>query len=598
MDPQSNAAGSSANPQSQDRAGTQPGRAAVSALQPSGQGGIKSRLRRSTSFLPEIKEPPPPKRKGGSGGLRSSKSLADLLFPDKAKDKGKAKEPAKEAEAQGGEEGKAPSPTSPSPSSEGTYNFEAQLVPQPRKKGKLRSSLDSMKGLADKSSQAVKSKCKGKKKASEEEDGADEASSEHDDQSRSSDEQSESVSGSSDAEFSDSKQQRAKSAAKSGLKKVSNSILRKNAKAPAPRVFLYVPLSGEGDQIAQNLTADGDLIQPVEVDDHVFKPQKWANVPRPEGLPKGMPWPPNEAGDFLWPIRNDDSICLICHGHKTDEICAKDCRPLQWRKQVDWRGKCRFVEDPDTGVGVVTLRSWASGEKLGEYLGELVPNEEDPSGEYSLGLHVTDRSSKQIGSIDATAVGNWTRFLPHSCDANCEMFLARVGATRLHVIGARTDIAAGEELSIDYGTEYFRRAGMFCKCRSPICRYAYNPEALFPDTSGPGSKGKAKVDDLRWQITEIVGRGVFIPTGEKNRQACLCVRWKGCKHLTWERVTTVASYFEADPRVREMVEFYKAYPLGKDELEMEVEAYEGNEEPKKKKAGKPRKEKRKSKRGD
>lgn len=66
--------------------------------------------------------------------------------------------------------------------------------------------------------------------------------------------------------------------------------------------------------------------------------------------------------------------------------------------------------------------------------------------------------------LDCTR-GNGFRHLNHSCAANC--YLRRV-ARRVEVYSRRA-IAAGEELTVDYGATQ-HRGGMPCGCGAPGCR--------------------------------------------------------------------------------------------------------------------------------
>ncbi|MBI4080023.1 SET domain-containing protein [Candidatus Kaiserbacteria bacterium] len=66
-------------------------------------------------------------------------------------------------------------------------------------------------------------------------------------------------------------------------------------------------------------------------------------------------------------------------------------------------------------------------------------------------------------TVDGSARTNIARYINHSCEPNCE---AEIHDGRIYILSTR-DIQAGEELTIDYGDEYFdefiRPTG--CKCR-------------------------------------------------------------------------------------------------------------------------------------
>lgn len=99
--------------------------------------------------------------------------------------------------------------------------------------------------------------------------------------------------------------------------------------------------------------------------------------------------------------------------------------------------------------------------------GRLVSSEElarliedanaDPSAAYVHALRIDENAHLVIPS------GSMVHFGNHSCDPN----LWHVGA---YEIAARRSVAAGEELTIDYGTQSAEGFSMRCCCGSPLCR--------------------------------------------------------------------------------------------------------------------------------
>ena len=102
------------------------------------------------------------------------------------------------------------------------------------------------------------------------------------------------------------------------------------------------------------------------------------------------------------------------------------------------------------GKGVFALVDIAEGETLIEYVGEVISwpeaqrrhphNPEDPN--HTFYFHIDEDHV-----IDALFGGNSSRWINHSCDANCE---ADEQEGRIF-IKARRNILAGEELNYDYG---------------------------------------------------------------------------------------------------------------------------------------------------
>ena len=100
-----------------------------------------------------------------------------------------------------------------------------------------------------------------------------------------------------------------------------------------------------------------------------------------------------------------------------------------------------------TGLGLFALEPIPAGERIVEYTGPLVSNEEverRKTGRYFFGVN-----SKW--SIDGSVRSNTTRYINHSCRPNAE---AIVSGRRVW-IWSRRNIRAGEEITYDYGREYF-----------------------------------------------------------------------------------------------------------------------------------------------
>jgi len=127
------------------------------------------------------------------------------------------------------------------------------------------------------------------------------------------------------------------------------------------------------------------------------------------------------------------------------------------------------------GNGVFALQDIAEGETLIEYKGELITWKEalrrhphDPSQpNHTFYFHIDD---KRV--IDGGVKGNAARWINHSCEPNCE---ADEEAGRIFIRALR-NIAAGEELSYDYGLIIDEpmtkelKAEFPCWCGSEHCR--------------------------------------------------------------------------------------------------------------------------------
>lgn len=110
------------------------------------------------------------------------------------------------------------------------------------------------------------------------------------------------------------------------------------------------------------------------------------------------------------------------------------------------------------GLGLFTTETIPAGKRLVEYTGPLVSNEEvekRKNGKYFFGVN-----SKW--SIDGTPRSNLARYINHSCRPNAE---AIVSGRRVWIWSKRK-IKAGEEISYNYGKEYFdvHLKPIGCKC--------------------------------------------------------------------------------------------------------------------------------------
>lgn len=129
--------------------------------------------------------------------------------------------------------------------------------------------------------------------------------------------------------------------------------------------------------------------------------------------------------------------------------------------------KQRFVPAPfhltvhrsHSGRGLFTQDRIPKGSCIIEYLGRPATAKQmkENRGKY---LFWTSDTSMIDGNIPA----NVARFINHSCAPNCEIKISR---RRIYIFALRA-IEPGEEISYDYGTEYFE-IHLARRCRCPKC---------------------------------------------------------------------------------------------------------------------------------
>jgi uncharacterized protein len=127
-------------------------------------------------------------------------------------------------------------------------------------------------------------------------------------------------------------------------------------------------------------------------------------------------------------------------------------------------------ESPIHGKGCYAAEPISAGAFIIEYAGELIPAEEAYRREKDPmrgGIYTFWTSDDWV--IDGYQKGNDARFINHSCAPNCDY---RIEGQRV-LIYAACDIAAGEELSIDYS---FGADGdvVPCACGAAGCRGRIN----------------------------------------------------------------------------------------------------------------------------
>ena len=122
------------------------------------------------------------------------------------------------------------------------------------------------------------------------------------------------------------------------------------------------------------------------------------------------------------------------------------------------RDEAYEVRRTRTGLGLFATKPIPKGKRIIEYFGPLVPNEkvEKSNGKYFFGVNTK-------WSIDGSGRRNTARYINHSCQPNAE---TTVSNRRRVWIWARRNIKPGEEITYDYGKEYFEGIiePIGCKC--------------------------------------------------------------------------------------------------------------------------------------
>uniref|UniRef100_A0A915AYG5 SET domain-containing protein n=1 Tax=Parascaris univalens TaxID=6257 RepID=A0A915AYG5_PARUN len=122
------------------------------------------------------------------------------------------------------------------------------------------------------------------------------------------------------------------------------------------------------------------------------------------------------------------------------------------------------------------------GEFISEYTGELISGEEADKREDDTYLfEIVDDAASYC--IDAKRRGNVSRFINHSCEANLMVVRVVWDANVRHFphicFFAKKNISRGEELTIDYGKQWWdvKLMKFLCQCGSKRCKYGEEARA-------------------------------------------------------------------------------------------------------------------------
>lgn len=71
--------------------------------------------------------------------------------------------------------------------------------------------------------------------------------------------------------------------------------------------------------------------------------------------------------------------------------------------------------------------------------------------------------------IYQTLLGNWTRFINHSCKPNSALTCLFFPNKEIQFVISLREIKLFEEITVNYGRGFFTQRGMSCLCGTPEC---------------------------------------------------------------------------------------------------------------------------------
>jgi SET domain-containing protein len=121
------------------------------------------------------------------------------------------------------------------------------------------------------------------------------------------------------------------------------------------------------------------------------------------------------------------------------------------------------VKRSSAGLGLFAAAPFNKGELVIEYIGEVVSDAEAQrrGGKYLFELN-------DNWTIDGKGRQNIARYINHSCKPNCEPQLS--DDEKQVFIYTKRKISPGEELTYNYGTDYFKRVIKPSGCRCVKCK--------------------------------------------------------------------------------------------------------------------------------
>ncbi|XP_075427197.1 histone-lysine N-methyltransferase NSD2 isoform X1 [Ascaphus truei] len=133
----------------------------------------------------------------------------------------------------------------------------------------------------------------------------------------------------------------------------------------------------------------------------------------------------------------------------------------------------KIIKTAGKGWGLIAKRDIKKGEFVNEYVGELIDDEEcmariRHAQENDIG-HFYMLTIDKDRIIDAGPKGNYSRFMNHSCQPNCDTQKWTVnGDTRVGLFALR-DIPTGEELTFNYNLDCLGNEKTVCRCGASNC---------------------------------------------------------------------------------------------------------------------------------
>lgn len=160
-------------------------------------------------------------------------------------------------------------------------------------------------------------------------------------------------------------------------------------------------------------------------------------------------------------------LCRLCSRPQSELAEKNECECFADLFGPNAKSLCPvqvFSTEDERNNGLMACCSFERGAPVGEFVGLITKDLQDVDvmqGQGAAGVEY---------QIYQGRVGNYTRFINHSCNPNSQLEqFTWLGMQRTIVVSK--GIAAGREITIDYSGRYWRRLSKTCLCGEACCRY-------------------------------------------------------------------------------------------------------------------------------
>ncbi|KAK2782281.1 hypothetical protein FQN53_000097 [Emmonsiellopsis sp. PD_33] len=162
----------------------------------------------------------------------------------------------------------------------------------------------------------------------------------------------------------------------------------------------------------------------------------------------------------------DPSKCLECSQYQSDHVQTNRCMcfPSLYGNPKSPPPLQIFQTTTGKNNGVITRCALERGTAIGEFIGYIT------NGVRGVDVMVGG-SPQRLYQIYQGQMGNFTRFINHSCRPNCQFQRFHwLGMERIIIVSR--GVPADTELTVDYSNHYWEELDKECLCGEACCRYS------------------------------------------------------------------------------------------------------------------------------